>query len=466
MREQDDSTTAASAAPEAAGILVSIFVPDDHPLLQLKRTLNWAAITAVMVRRWREAGKNVDGGPGRHWPVLLYAPLLVLMRVRHLHDRAMERYLAYDAAARVFIGWTEESAPWVRDHSNIARAVIAIGVEGWREIDELIVKQAVALGFGDPSVLSSDTTVQEPQIGYPNEPGILRGVAQRVYRALKKMGRRGVAGTEAGIEKAKEIFRLVKHHHLFAKGPEEKQKVLQQLVEKTKELMGECGQIVNRVGKTGCRVVKSGSEKLKQMMAFCASLLPQILHWLQTGTVATGKLLHAGVSEARAIVKNKAGKRVEFGFKWLIHRIGGGYIFGKRVQAQADESKMPIEAVKDYREVFGPEATPELIAYDRGGCARTTSEELQKLGVRKVGIVPKGKTKWSVAEADQPEVMSQRGQTEGSIGTLKRYGFSGRRERSNQTVEAAGQRAMVSLNLNKLMRDVVRREKQTQMATA
>ena len=466
MREHNDSTMAASAAPEAPGVLVSIFVPDDHPLLQLMRALDWAALTQVCVNYWREAGKNVDGGPGRPWPVSLYVPLLVLMRVQHLNDRTMERYLAYDAAARVFIGWTKESTPWVRDHSNIARAVGALGVAGWREIDELIVTQAVELGFGDPKVLSSDTTVQEPQIGYPNEPGILRGVAQRVYRALKKMRRRGVEGGAAGIEKAKEIFRLVKHHHLFAKGPDEKQEVLRQLVEKTQELMGACGQIVERVGKATQLVVRSGLEKLKQMEAFCAILLPQILHWLQTGAVAQGKLLHAGVSEARAIVKNKAGKRVEFGFKWIIHRIGGGYIFGKRVAAQADENKMPIEAVKDYKRVFGPEAKPEMSVYDRGGCARTTSEELHQLGVEKVGIVPKGKTKWSVAEADQKEVMSQRGQTEGSIGTLKRYGFSGRRERSNQTVEAAGQRAMVSLNLNKLMRDVASREKEAQMATA
>jgi len=34
--------------------------------------------------------------------------------------------------------------------------------------------------------LSSDTTVQEPQIGYPHEAGILRGIAQRVYRAAMK----------------------------------------------------------------------------------------------------------------------------------------------------------------------------------------------------------------------------------------------------------------------------------------
>lgn len=250
MREQNDSTTAPGVAPEAPGVLVSIFVPDDHPLLQLQRALDWAAITAVMVKYWRRAGRNVDGGPGRPWPVSLYVPLLVLMRIRHLHDRAMERYLAYDAAARVFIGWTDKIAPWVKDHSNIARAVSALGVEGWREIDELMVKQAVKLGFGDPRVLSSDTTVQEPQIGYPNEPGILRGVAQRVYRALKKMGRRGVEGVEAGIEKAKEIFRLVKHHHLFAKGAEEKTELLQQLVEQSSELMAQCQQILA----LGCRL--------------------------------------------------------------------------------------------------------------------------------------------------------------------------------------------------------------------
>ena len=77
-----------------------------------------------------------------------------------------------------------------------------------------------------------------------------------------------------------------------------------------------------------------------------------------------------------------------------------------------------------------------------------------------------GKGQMAIAEEDRKEVMSQRGQTEGSIGTLKRYGFSGSRERSNQTMEAAGQRAMVCLNLNKLMRDLTNQEKQAQMATS
>jgi hypothetical protein len=65
-------------------------------------------------------------------------------------------------------------------------------------------------------------------------------------------------------------------------------------------------------------------------------------------------------------------------------------------------------------------------------------------------------------------VKSERGKTEGSLGTLKseKYHFNQPRERSLQTIERAGQRAFVSLNLNKLMRDLVAREKKAQGAAA
>ena len=65
MRERSNSTLAGSGAPAGSGEWVSLFVPDEHPVLRLKGALDWAAITAVMVTHWRAAGKNVDGGPGR-----------------------------------------------------------------------------------------------------------------------------------------------------------------------------------------------------------------------------------------------------------------------------------------------------------------------------------------------------------------------------------------------------------------
>jgi hypothetical protein len=51
------------ACPEASasGHLVQIEVSPNHPLLLLKRALPWEAITEVMMRHWRQHGKNING---------------------------------------------------------------------------------------------------------------------------------------------------------------------------------------------------------------------------------------------------------------------------------------------------------------------------------------------------------------------------------------------------------------------
>src|SRR5262245_48697560 len=103
MRERSNSTLAGAGAPAVQGEWVSIFVGDDHPLLRLKQALDWAAITEVMVTQWRTAGKNVDGGPGRSWPVHLYVPLLVLMWVKTYASRQMEDYMGESVVARRFL---------------------------------------------------------------------------------------------------------------------------------------------------------------------------------------------------------------------------------------------------------------------------------------------------------------------------------------------------------------------------
>jgi hypothetical protein len=127
---------------------------------------------------------------------------------------------------------------------------------------------------------------------------------------------------------------------------------------------------------------------------------------------------------------------------------------------------MPLESVKDYRALFGPQATPTLVVYDRGASLGAVAPKLHQTGVQKVGIPPRGQGTWLVGEKDQPVVTSERGQTEGSIGRLKsrKYGFSHRQERSGATQDAAGQRTLVSVNLNTLLRDVVKQAKAASLA--
>ena len=265
------------------------------------------------------------------------------------NSRQTEQALAENVVARVFIGYERPLDPQVRDHANIERAEEALGAEGMEELNQVLLGTAIKFGFAQPERLSSDTTVQELPIGYPNEPGILRGLAQRCQRALVKMKKYATLGAEAverGIEHTQEVLKSVKHHHLFAKQQEEKGRVLAHIVAQTEALIRQSAEVVAKVGRCPIGGVQKALGVLQTMGEVAAVLLPQIWQWLQTGVVAKGKIIHAGITEARAIVKGKAGKKVEFGLKWLVNRITGGYLFGQRVEAYADERQMPVVALE------------------------------------------------------------------------------------------------------------------------
>jgi hypothetical protein len=458
MEEHDDCTSGVCPGASEHGETVSLYVDYNHPLLQLKRALPWEALFEVMTRHWRRAGKNTDGRPGLAWDVTLYVPLVVLMLVKNLNARDMESYLAENVVARVFIGRQDAPRPQIRDHSNVARAYTALGKDGVEEINALILRVAQAFGFADARILSADTTAQELPIGYPNEPGILRGVAQRCGRALAKLTRRGVLGVDRALEQVQTILRSVKEHHLFAKSKDEKRQVLTRLLTEVGQLIVQTRPMVARLAQSRDRVTQSATATLAAMHEVAKRLIPQIVQWITTEVVAKGKIVHAGLTQARAMVRNTAGKKGEFGLPYLLSRLGGGYVFGTLIRGVVDESKMPVQALAGYREIFGAQATPALVVYDRGGYAAATLRALANAGVKEIGMQPKGKGAWRVAEAVRETVRSERGKTEGIIGTLKtdKYGFNKPKERLWQTLEMAGPRSLLSFNLHKLMRDLGR----------
>jgi hypothetical protein len=456
---KDGSYSMPEACPEASSTvqLVWLEVSPTHPLLLLKAVLPWAAITEAMTQHWRHHGKNVDGGPGLPWDVSLYVPLVVLMLIKGFDSRQMEAYVAENAVARVFIGHYHEAKAQIRDHSNIARAYAALGKEGINEVNTLVVKEAHRFGFVDEGVLSADTTAQELAIGYPNEPGILRGLAQRCGRALTRLKQRGVQGLDGALDQVQTILCSVKEHHLFTPGKAEKREVLTRILREVGELMVHTRPLVEGGATSSDRVMQGARSRLAAMHEVIKPLMGQIVHWLSTGKVAANKIVHVGIPQARAIVRNKSGKKTEFGLAYLISRLGGGYLFGTRITANADERQMPLKALAGYRCIFGQKATPELVVYDRGGDCAKTRQQLARAGIKHVGIQPKGKQPWSVAEGVRDQIRRERGQTEGVIGTLKsnRYHFNKPKERLWPTLEMAGPRSILSFNLNKFMRDVM-----------
>src|SRR5918993_1438581 len=285
------------ARPEASSAvqLVQIEVPPTHPLLLLKRALPWAAITDVMTRHWREHGKNVDAGPGLPWDVSLYVPLVVLMLIKHFDSRQMEAYLAENVVAHVFIGRSHDVKAQIRDHSNIARAYAALGKAGIDAVNRLVLKEAHGLGFVDEGRLSADTTAQELPMGYPNEAGILRGLAQRCGRALTQLQKGGVQRLDSALEQVQTILRSVKEHHLFTSGKADKRQVLTRILREVGELMVQTRALVERLATPSHRVIQNARSRLMAMHEVIKPLMAQIVHWLTTGQVAANKIVHVGI---------------------------------------------------------------------------------------------------------------------------------------------------------------------------
>ena len=81
------------------------------------------------------------------------------------------------------------------------------------------------------------------------------------------------------------------------------------------------------------------------------------------------------------------------------------------------------------------------------------------MGVAEVGLAPRGRAAWAVAEEMKEKLVKERALVEAGIGTLKtrRYGFNRPRARSANMMGAYGQLAVLGFNLNTLARGLARR---------
>ncbi len=65
--------------------------------------------------------------------------------------------------------------------------------------------------------------------------------------------------------------------------------------------------------------------------------------------------------------------------------------------------------------------------------------ELKRLGVKDIGLAPRGRSHWLVPEKVKAKLVSERAQVEGGIGTIKcgKYGFNKPSARSVTTMGAS-----------------------------
>ena len=162
-------------------------------------------------------------------------------------------------------------------------------------------------------------------------------------------------------------------------------------------------------------------------------------------------------------MRGKVGKSVEFGLSWGIRRLAGRYLIATLAQERRElqDTKFALRVVKDHIALFGK--APLAYAYDRGGYSVQNVSALKKLGVKDVGLAPRGRTQWSVSGSVRDRLVRERALVEAGIGTIKssRYGFNRPSARSEGMMGACGQRAVLGFNTNKLVRELAGRKGMT-----
>ena len=436
----------------------TIPIAEDHRLVQLTDTLDWSELEERAQQIRSAKLKNAAGRPP-HLRATLGA--MLLMATRKLTYREAEDLIRYYAPARYLCGLTETE--WTPDFTTIQDFTELMGEGGIKLINQYVVQMAVKQKLADPRTAVADTTAQEAVIPYPNEMGLMAGFLTSVAAAGRKVGR-GLKGfVQQTATQFKAARQKAREYRLFAKTKERKTRVMSQMVTIVERLNEHLGNALDapaaQWGKL-CKYAIVAKSKLVQLQETMSKLLPQIRYWLRTGFVAGGKIISLHIPQLYSIVRGKVGKSVEFGLSWGITRLAGGYLLATLAQDRRElqDTKFALRAVKDHIALFGK--APLVYAYDRGGYSTQNVSALKKLGVKNVGLAPRGRTQWSVSGSVRDRLVAERALVEAGIGTIKssRYGFNRPAARSAGMMGACGQRAVLGFNTTKLVRELAGRK--------
>jgi hypothetical protein len=427
-----------------------VVIDPNHRLVRLTETLDWLRLEekAQEIRM-----QKLKSHAGRPPDLRVNLGAVIFMSVNRLTYREAEDQIRHYAPARYLCGLTDSLE--TPDHTTINDFMLLMGNEGMAELNTLAVRMAVERGFGDPGVLVADTTAQQAPIGYPTEVGLLGSFFRSISRLTKQAGNSVRVALKSVQKKLQQGGKHLRTYHLFAKTKQERRSLTTKAVHAAKAISKKLGEAVKKSAKGRLKGSnKAAQNRLENLLTNMDKLIPQIEYWLEQGFVAKNKIVNLSMPLLRSIPRGKIGKDVEFGIKWGIQRIGGGFVLGQADPSRGNFNDQPHvrESIGHHIDIF--EEAPASFAYDRGGWSERNNAYLKEVGVRHNAIAPKGKAKWSVTGRIKEKLVKERARIEGDIGSIKcsRYGFDRPAARSEEMMVACGHRAMLGYNLNKLVR--------------
>jgi transposase, IS5 family len=423
-----------------------VTLPHGHRLITLYESIPWEELMKKAKPVLYEE-QGISSTVGRPLNLRGHLGAYILQTVHNWTDRWTEEMLRYYVPARIFSGFLDSTGSL--DHTSIEEFRNRFGEKGARLITQDMLNVAKEFGFTSPEDVDMDTTVQEAGITHPTEMKLidyLMKKANRIHGKLKKVGRKGIRGIQKMSKTFAEVFT---DYRFFAKTTEAKTKAIKKSVGLGKKVLSEMAKIKNSMK------ALTSKEQLdyENILELGPKLMKQIMSWLETGNVATNKIISWWKTAPKAISKGKVGKKVEFGRKWIVNCYQGGYVLllaPKKVKISDQHCVEP--SLNMHFDMFN--TSPTSYATDRGMWSEENVTHCLMAEIDKIGIQPKGKASPLTNQQDHQELKNRRAGIEPRIAHLKTRGLGRSRMKSDAGDLIAGYRSALSYNLSHLVRDL------------
>lgn len=267
----------------------------------------------------------------------------------------------------------------VPDATTLIKLNQRFGQERVTNLNKQLVGHLVKHRAIKPRRIRIDSTTLEAHIAYPTDIGILHQAVRTLSRRASSLGQRIVSHVRA-TKKA-----LARWGASSKAKPKERKaqgkKILKKVAQLATDTLAQSRQALNQLAATAPGQLK---QRFSETIALTANLIEQTQDKL-AGKPIPQRIVSFFDPEARAIVKGKLDKPVEFGRTLQLVQDASGVIVHYEIHRgnPSDKTEL-ISLVRQTKKVL--KQAPRELATDRGYYSSENLNELSRLGVRRVGI--------------------------------------------------------------------------------
>jgi transposase, IS5 family len=267
----------------------------------------------------------------------------------------------------------------VPDATTLIKLNQRLGQERVTNLNKQLVGHLVKHRAIKPRRIRIDSTTLEAHIAYPTDIGILHQAVRTLSRRASSLGQKIVSHVRA-TKKA-----LARWGASSKAKPKERKaqgkKILKKVAQLATDTLAQSRQALQQVSATAPTPLR---QEFSQTIELTAKLIEQTQDKL-AGKPIPQRIVSFFDPEARAIVKGKLDKPVEFGRTLQLVQDASGVIVHYEIHRgnPSDKTEL-ISLVRQTKKVL--KQAPRELATDRGYYSSENLNKLSRLGVRRVGI--------------------------------------------------------------------------------